>query len=218
MIQILQPLQLVFWPSMITILLGYMMDFFISTNTLLNYFYEIPQLYIDGIKASIINLLIISPINYIIAFNYLFSSDMFSPGIQFIKLILMILKLNVLYYLFHSAVHKYPKLRFIHDFHHKFRTNLPSIGNAVSIYEFQFMYVLPFLIGLFIIKPNIITFNMSIYIISLLNLIIHCNEFQEIGWIQGLVSPEKHGKHHKNYFGNYSAPLLDLDYIFKSKK
>ena len=78
-----------------------------------------------------------------------------------------------------------------------------SLGLGLSLSDFTRVFFKPrdFLIGLFFIQPNLITFNMSIYIISLLNLLIHCDQLKELKWIQGLVSPEKHGKHHKNYFG-----------------
>ena len=82
------------------------------------------------------------------------------------------------------------------------------------------MYIIPFLIGLYFIKPNIITFNATIYIISFFNLLIHANELKDIYWLKFLVSPNKHCQHHKNYFGNYSAPLLNFDFIlfiFKKK-
>lgn len=217
MIFFLEPLFQVFLPSALTVILGLILDFTMSESTLKYYWKEKSDLYISGIKSSLVNLLVISPLNYIFAYNFIFSSNMFTPQVNFIKLILMLLTHNLLYYVLHMSVHKYPKLRFIHDFHHKFTINLPSIGNAVSIYEFQFMYVIPFLVGLFFFQPNIVTFNMSIYIISLLNLLIHCDQLKELDWIQGLVSPNKHCQHHKNYFGNYSAPLLDLDYIFKKE-
>ena len=79
------------------------------------------------------------------------------------------------------------------------------------------MYVIPFLIGLFFVKPNIITFNTSIYIISFLNLLIHCNELKELKWISFFVSPNQHCKHHLNYFGNYSAPLINFDILNKKE-
>jgi len=215
MINIINPLIQVFMPSAATIILGYILDFTLSRNTLLYYFENKAELYISGIISSFINLLIIAPINYVIAYNFLFVDKMLNGGLNLYKLFFMLLTHNILYYVLHMSVHKYPNLRFIHDFHHKFIINLPSIGNAVSIYEFQFMYILPFLVGLYFIKPNILTFNLTIYTISLFNLIIHSDELKNKYWLKIFVSPNQHCKHHHNYYGNYSAPLLNFDYLKK---
>lgn len=217
MIFIFQPLLEVFFPSILTILTGFILDFTLCQKTLKYYFKEHPDLYIEGVQAFLINLLVISPMNYLLAYNFIFSPNMFTKGLHLIKLIMMLLIHNVLYYFFHMSVHKIKCLKFIHNFHHKFKINLPSIGNSVSILEFQFMYIIPFLIGLFFVKPNILTFNASIYIISFLNLLIHCNELKELKWISFFVSPNQHCKHHLNYFGNYSAPLINFDILNKKK-
>ena len=55
--------------SSLTILFGYIMDFTISKNTLKKYCQNELDLYISGIQSSKINLLIISPLNYILVYN-----------------------------------------------------------------------------------------------------------------------------------------------------
>ena len=55
--------------SSLTILFGYIMDFTISKNTLKKYCKNELDLYISGIQSSKINLLIISPLNYILVYN-----------------------------------------------------------------------------------------------------------------------------------------------------
>lgn len=212
---IFSPLINVFFLGIFTIMFGYILDFTISKNSLLYYFKEKPSLYISGIQATFINLLVISPINYLIAINYLISNDFFTNGIIYHKLFLMLLCHNLLYFLLHYTVHKIEILKPIHFFHHKFKRNIPSIANAVSPLEFQTLYVIPFLVGLFLIKPNVITFDISILIISTLSTIIHCYELSNLNWISGIVSPKKHCQHHETYSATYSAPLLDLDFILK---
>jgi len=196
---------------------SYILDFTISKNSLLNYFKEKPELYISGVRATFFNLLIISPINYFIAINYLVSNYFFTNDLNYGKLFLMLLCHNTLYCLLHYIVHKVEILKPIHCFHHKFKKNIPTVSNAVSPIEFQLLYVFPFLVGLILFKPNVITFDVSILIISTLSSIIHCYELSNLNWIPGFVSPKKHCQHHKTYSATYSAPLLDLDFILKNK-
>ena len=213
------PIINVYLLSSITILCGYVMDFTISKNTLKNYCENDLNLYISGIQSSLLNLLVISPLNYILIYNYLdyldYNTNVFE--IQYLNLISLLLTHNFFYFLFHSLVHKINFLRFIHNYHHQFRINLPSIGNSVSIMEFQFMYVLPFLLGSYFFHPNIITLNISILIISLFNTLIHCDELKQINWLTIFVSPGQHCEHHKTYKSTYSAPLLNFDLLFGSE-
>ena len=63
------PLLNVYLLSSFTIIFGYFLDFTISEKTLTLYCKNNLDLYISGIKSTIINLLLISPINYIFAYN-----------------------------------------------------------------------------------------------------------------------------------------------------
>ncbi len=218
MIFILEPLINVYLLSSFTILFGYVMDFTVSSNTLEYYCKEKPKLYIDGIKSTMVNLLIIAPINYIIIFNWLnfLISTVYTFSI--LKTSLLVLTHNILYFLTHMAVHRISSIRFIHDFHHKFKINLPSIGNAVSVSEFQIMYVLPFLLGSYIFSPSVLDLNISVLIISFLNVLIHCDEFKKLGWVSIFVSPKQHCQHHDTYHSTYSAPLLNFDLLLNNKK
>ena len=213
MIKILEPILNVYILSSFTILIGYILDFTISLPTLKKYTQDKFDLYVSGIQSTMINLLLIAPINYIILFNYLLFD--FTYSFNFYNLLKLLLTHNILYFLLHMLVHNVRSIRFIHDFHHKFTTNLPSIGNAVSILEFQFLYVIPFLIGTIVFKPNIMSINLSILIISVMNSIIHSNELKYSYWIPFLVSPQQHGEHHQTYHKTYSAPLFNLDLLFK---
>ena len=59
-----------------------------------------------------------------------------------------------MYYVSHFIVHKIKYFKWIHTFHHKFVTNIPSIGNSVSVYEFVFMYITPFIAGTVLLAPT----------------------------------------------------------------
>ena len=86
------------------------------------------------------NLLLVSSINYIIAYNYLL--DINTNQFQIIKYSGVLFIHSIMYFIMHSMVHKIESIRFIHKFHHLFVKNIPSIGNSVSFLEFQIMYYL----------------------------------------------------------------------------
>ncbi len=218
MFYIIEPLLNVYLLSSLTILLGYVLDFTISKKTLINYCKNNLDLYIEGIQSTFTNLLIISPINYLIVYNSANFLISFSKSFDLIRVIFILLIHNILYFILHYLVHNVTFIRFIHEFHHKFKINLPSIGNAVSIYEFQLMYVVPFLVASYLLIPSVLEFNAAIMIISSLNCFIHCSELKNSYWIKFLVSPRQHCNHHLTYYGTYSAPLINFDLIFNKFK
>ena len=113
-------------------------------------------------------------------------------------------------------MHKIDVLKKMHKFHHKFtNTLIPSIGNAVSVYEFTFAYASPFILASYLLDSNLITLNYAIKTVSFFNLMIHCNEFKNFKYYKMLVSPNDHLNHHKlkREKNTYSAPIINLDYI-----
>lgn len=208
---ILQPLLNVYQLSGLTILFGHIMDINVSKNTFIDYCSKNDKLnlYIEGQQKLHFNLLIVSPLNYVINYN-LFLRNI-TGDIEYLNLFLILMIHNLSYYLLHKGVHKLKNFRFIHDFHHRFKTNIPSIGNAVSYLEFQIMYVLPFLLGSFLLSPNVKTLDTGVAIISFLNTIIHCDELKQVPWFSLFVSPGQHCKHHETYSDTYSAPLINFD-------
>ena len=206
---LLEPIINVYLLGSFTILFGHILDFTIDKENLIIYMQKKTDLYIQGLRSLYMNLLFISGFNYIIAYNYLL--DIQTNNLQILKYSGILLTHNIMYFGMHSMVHKINAVRFIHNFHHLFIQNIPSIGNAVSFLEFQIMYVLPFLYGMYLFQPNVTTINCSILTISILNSIIHSSALEKMNWLPFLVSPKKHGNHHKNYTSNYAAPLIDID-------
>tara|TARA_A100001015_G_scaffold157241_1_gene174453 strand:+ start:538 stop:1179 length:642 start_codon:yes stop_codon:yes gene_type:complete len=198
--------------SIFTFMFSVILDFTISYNTLLDILRKTPELYMKGIRANIINLFMLSPIYYSVL--YLLFLDDKNINLDITKLSMLILTHNFFYYIFHKAMHKIKYLNNFHDFHHKFLVTVPSTGNAVSISEYNFAYVLPFILGIIFLRPNNITLKMGVFLISFFNTLIHCKELHNLNWPEFLVSPEKHGVHHKNKTGTYSAPIFDLDKLF----
>ena len=211
---ILEPIKNVYLLGSFTILFGHILDFTIDKETLIIYLQKKTDLYIDGLRSLYMNLLFVSCINYIIAYNYLL--DIKSYNLQCTKYMSILLIHNFMYFIMHYMVHKINSIRFIHNFHHLFKKNIPSIGNSVSFLEFQLMYVLPFLVGMYLCLPNVTTINCSIFTISFLNSLIHSTALKNVNWINFMVSPNQHCNHHETYKGTYAAPLLNLDLAFPS--
>ena len=206
---ILEPLKYSYLLGSFTILFAHILDFTIDKETLINYMQKKTDLYIEGLQSLYMNLLFVSSLNYIIAYNYLM--DVNSYNLQIYKYGGILLTHNTMYFIMHAMVHKIRSIRFIHQFHHLFKQNIPSIGNSVSYLEFQIMYVLPFLVSMYLFNPNITTNNFGILTISFFNSLIHSSALKKVKWNPLLVSPEQHCNHHENYSGTYSAPLLNLD-------
>lgn len=205
----------VFRLSLFTLFLGILLDNTISfkskkkINEIENGLYE------KGLKANFINLMIVSPFYYILANNIILVQD---NKINIIKYIGLIIIQSLGYYYLHKMMHLKNSLKWIHEFHHKYKITVPTTGNAVTIYEFQLAYVLPFLIGGIILRPGKIEFQLSIITISLLNLFIHTYELRNIKMSKYLVSPNDHIIHHETRSNTYSAPLINIDNILKDNK
>lgn len=195
--------------SIFTFLFSIILDFTISSETLAKSLDKNSKLYIKGIQANIINLFILSPIYYLLLDLLFFDNN--TNYFDILKFINLTLTHNILYYIGHKAMHKIKYLNSFHDFHHEFKITVPTNGNAVSISEYNFAYVLPFVLGIIIFRPNSVTLNGSVFIISFFNTLIHCHELSKIKWPKFLVSPFDHGVHHKNKSGTYSAPIINID-------
>lgn len=209
MIIIIEPLIYVYKLSLFTVFLGILLDTTVSSNTMLEILKKNPQLYLRGLNANYLNLLIISPIYYIFAYNYLlnYNNQIFS----ILKYMGLIGVHGIGYYYIHKLMHVNHTLKWIHDFHHEFTITVPSTGNAVSIFEFQLAYVLPFLVGALLLNPSTHDFQWSIFTISCFNLFIHTKELEYLKYPFFLVSPKDHITHHRTRSNTYSAPIVNID-------
>lgn len=205
--------------GMYTLMLSTILDNTLCQNETTNLIKEKSELYFQGLHANYKNLLGLAPIYYIIVYNYFLDlnklqGDITTNIIDFtIDYFALVFIHNIGYYGMHVVMHKIYELKFIHDFHHLYKETIPSTGNAVSIYEFNFAYILPFVGGAYLIHPSLYAMNASIMTISLLNIFIHTPAFKNINYPKWLVSPAQHMKHHETYSNTYSAPLLNIDYF-----
>ena len=207
------PIFQVYKLSIYTFLVSLILDVTICYPTTVNYMRNKTDLYIDNLHANLKNLFILSPFYYFLAYYFLLDNS--SNYFSIINTFVLLLVQNIFYHYAHQYMHNIPSIRWMHDFHHKYIETTPTIGNAVSMAEYQIAYVLPFLIGSFIVHPSPVDLQVTVFIISSLNMFIHSQELKEMKYFSMLVSPKKHIGHHETRSGTYSAPLLDLDKMFK---
>ena len=194
---------------------GILMDNTISKKSLLKLKNSTEELYKEGMRKTATNLLAVGPTYHYIIDNYLIHDHQNIPIVSETFAIVFIHSLG--YYLSHRLMHRNDLFRKYHNFHHRFNeTLIPSIANSVSTREFTFAYMIPFIIGELLVKPNINSFNLGVMIVSIMNLIIHTEELNNIQYPDFLVSPEIHLNHHKgkNKRKSYSAPTFNLEYIY----
>lgn len=194
-----------------TYLFSNILDHTISRAQTLELIEKNPKLYIQSTVSNFINLIGLSPIYYIIADNVLLNDK--SVHIQFMKTLAIVLTHNIIFYKLHKIFHENKNLFFIHKFHHKFIKPIPSNGNAVSIHEYNIAYVAPFLIAAMIFKPNGVSFQLAIAIISFLNSLVHCGPLKNIRLFPLFVEPNHHLIHHEKLTTKYASPFLNVDYL-----
>ena len=211
---IVDPLIEVFKLSLFTVFFGVFLDTTISISTTLEIIKKDPKLYFRGLIANYINLLFLSPIYYVFAYNLLL--NIYNNSFNVYKYLGLILVHCLGYYQMHKLMHLNSNFKWMHNFHHEFILTVPSSGNAVSIYEFQVAYVLPFLVGAILLNPSPVDFKYSIFTISCFNLLIHTKELEKLKFPFFLVSPNDHITHHKTRSDTYAAPIINIDNIIKS--
>lgn len=209
----IEPLFQVYKLSIYTFLVSLILDFTICLPTTKKYMKNNTDLYVSNIHANLKNLFLLSPFYYYLAYYILLNNS--SNYFSIINTSVLLLIQNLFYHYAHQYMHIIPSIRWMHDFHHKYIETTPTIGNAVSMAEYQIAYVLPFMIGSFITHASPVDLQVTVFIISSLNMFIHSQELKEMKYFSMLVSPKKHIGHHETRSGTYSAPLFDLDKMFK---
>ena len=194
-------------------LLGRILDITVSSESYLKLLCEKGELLEQGFRLCRINLIGVGPIIYGVV-DILFINHTLYFSLRQASDIIIIHSVG--YYLAHRIMHENSKMKQIHIFHHKFdKLLIPSIGNAVSVKEFWFAYMLPFIIGSILVRPGSLSFICGVGLISVCNLMIHCKELEHVKFMELFISPKKHIIHHKTSTKHYSAPILDLEYLFK---
>tara|TARA_B110000008_G_scaffold171578_1_gene171225 strand:- start:41 stop:679 length:639 start_codon:yes stop_codon:yes gene_type:complete len=194
--------------------IGFIMDITISKKSFLDVIEDAPMLYQKALYQLQINMLLIWPVIYTFTDAYLF--DHTNNEINIKKILTILTIHSVGNYFTHIAMHKIQWLKKYHDFHHEFdKYIMPSIGNAVSTEEFLLAYIMPYMIGAYVVRPNEINFVIPVALITVYNNIIHCIELENIPWCKYIVSPKQHIVHHETHNKHYAVPIFKIDYLLE---
>lgn len=197
-------------------MLSYIADNTISLESIKKIKTENYALYMDAMSSLLVNMLIISPVSYAGADILIINHNLSWYYIDIQKIMSILLIQNIGYYIVHRCFHEFSSLYKYHKFHHKFdKVLVPSLGNAVSKEEYIYAYILPIILGAGITQPSELTFLIPIFITVFLNMMIHCQELNNLIFPFFLVSPQNHYEHHQVRNKHYAAPLINIDSIIK---
>lgn len=120
------------------------------------------------------------------------------------------------FYLGHAAMHR-PSLYRHHRLHHRFHSNVtPVSANCVSLVEYALAYMLPFVVGIFLLRPDKLALLAAVTWISVANLLVHMPALEALSarYLPALfVGTHDHLEHHKRLTCLYSAPTFSVDRI-----
>lgn len=172
------------------------------------------KLFLDAVSLAAVNLLIIGPIIHHALLPYTVPRSVVRRARDAAMLVVVH---SGLYALAHRAMHRIAAIRPFHRDHHRFRkVVIPTAANAVSLQEFLFAYMLPFVIGTSILKPDASSLNAAAAIVSACNLIVHSPHLEHLPYPRQLVSPHDHLSHHRSRRPCYSAPTLAWERLLSS--
>jgi sterol desaturase/sphingolipid hydroxylase (fatty acid hydroxylase superfamily) len=178
------------------------------------------ELHDAGIRATVINHLIMGPITYVPTVLYCCVNDVLTLSQQAFAVLNFLVIESALYYCAHYLMHT-RRLYWMHRFHHKFNVIvLPSSASAVSTPEFMFAYMAPFLVAAWGGSCDKASAVVAVMLVMFFNLVIHTPSleahFERYPWM--LVSPGDHLAHHRQLSCHYSAPIFHFDRMILSLK
>ena len=173
------------------------------------------ELYMQGWKANVINNIFVGSITYKYVSLKMISRSNHSMFEVLQNSAEMVLWHAIFYYIFHRLMHTV-QLYKIHKFHHRFnKVILASAANAVSILEYMFAYMLPFVLGCLVVNPNKYELLLSASVVSFFNLMVHTPLFKELKLPWFMVGAGDHFEHHMVQRKNYAAPTFNIDNILR---
>ena len=118
------------------------------------------KLYLQALAFNVQNNLILGPPTYAYVATY-HLSEPFPPLRCAVWLALMVCGHSIGYYVAHRLMHT-RAMYWAHRFHHRYNTIvLPSTANAVSAAEYTIAYMLPFVLGCMLLRPDSLALNVS---------------------------------------------------------
>ena len=170
-------------------------------------------LYLQGVAYNIINTGIFGPMLYELVSNRWMSPSFTAPG-RLAMVLAIVVGHSIGYYCAHRAMHT-RSMYWAHRFHHRFNVFVvPVTANAVSFAEFTIAYMLPFIVGAQLLRPDRMSMFITVGIVSLNNLLIHTPLLADasaklVPWL--FVSTADHMDHHKRLTTHYAAPTISID-------
>jgi len=171
------------------------------------------SLYAQGVAMNIVNNCILGPMAYEVVASRFTSPPL--PTASRVAMVGAILAGHAIgYYCAHRWMHT-RRMYWAHRFHHKFNTYVvPVTANAVSLAEYTIAYMLPFIAGAALLRPDRWSLFVGVGIISFNNLLIHTPSIADLSarlvpWWG--VSTADHLEHHKRLTTHYAAPTVSID-------
>ena len=166
-----------FQVALCTLTLTGFLELFCASNTVASLLKTTPGLYRACVRANLVNNLAIGPPTYALATEFfVYKSD---PGYSYSLLRSALATVGLVvthalgYHYAHSQMHR-PQMYWAHKFHHAFAKHVtPSSANAVSVVEYAYAYMLPFVVGCAVCAPDERALLTAVAVISVNNLLIH---------------------------------------------
>jgi len=173
------------------------------------------SLYAQGILMNVMNNCVLGPVAYQLVNMHSISAPM-GAAARVRTVVYLLLGHAIGYYAAHRWMHT-RRMYWAHRFHHRFNSYVvPVTANAVSLAEYGIAYMLPFIAGSAIVRPDRCSLFIAVGIISLNNLLIHtpglCDlSAKYVPWLG--VSTADHLEHHRRLTSFYAAPTISVDRI-----
>jgi len=171
------------------------------------------KLYAQGVLCNFLNNAVLGPPLYELVSNRWMAQPFTALGRVAMTLAILVGH-SVGYYCAHRWMHT-RKMYWAHRFHHRFNVFVvPVTANAVSLAEYALAYMLPFVAGASLLRPDRMSMFLAVGVVSLNNLLIHTPKLADasaalVPWL--FVSTADHLEHHKRLTSNYAAPTFSVD-------
>jgi len=171
------------------------------------------KLYAQGVLCNFVNNAVLGPPLYELISNRWMSQPFTAVG-RVAMVLAIIVGHSIGYYCAHRWMHT-RSMYWAHRFHHRFNVFVvPVTANAVSLAEYALAYMLPFVMGAQLLRPDRMSMFLAVGVISLNNLLIHTPKLADasarlVPWL--FVSTADHLEHHKRLTSHYAAPTFSVD-------
>merc|ERR1719305_1273285 len=171
------------------------------------------KLYLQGVLCNFVNNAFLGPPLYELVSNRWMSEPFTAPG-RVAMVLAILVGHSIGYYCAHRWMHT-RRMYWAHRFHHRFNVFVvPVTANAVSLAEYALAYMLPFIVGAQLLRPDRVSMFVAVGVVSLNNLLIHTPTLADasakaVPWL--FVSTADHLEHHKRLTSNYAAPTFSVD-------